>query len=141
MSKAYIFGNGGHARVIASLIPHEAQFVVPGHEGGINEAEFFERLDDHARNPIFIGIGSNEVRRRIFDRLKAAGVTVATCIAPNAFVARTAVIAVGTSPALDGFYTRTLNLVRLPPDAAGPWRPEPQAVPGAVLSGQALAVV
>jgi UDP-perosamine 4-acetyltransferase len=95
LSTAYIFGSGGHARVIASLIPHEAEFVVPGHDGGINEAEFFERLDDHIRHPIFIGIGSNEVRRRIFDRLKAAGVTVATCIAPHAFVARTAVIEEG----------------------------------------------
>lgn len=95
MSAAYIFGSGGHARVIASLIPYEAHFVVPGGEGGIDEAEFFERVETYARHPIFIGIGSNDVRRRIFDRLKSAGVTVATCIAPNAFVAGTAVIGEG----------------------------------------------
>lgn len=96
--RVYIHGAGGHARVIASLLEAHPTFVVPDpqDDGQIRDVEFFERIDEFRRFEIYVGIGNNTDRRRIFNRLRSLGVRVATCVAPNAFVAHTAVIGEGT---------------------------------------------
>lgn len=98
MARAYIFGAGGHARVIASLIPHsDVTFVVPEPKAADQMAEraFFERIDSFARDAIHVGIGANDIRRAIFDRLVSLGISPAICVAPTAFVARTASLGPG----------------------------------------------
>jgi sugar O-acyltransferase (sialic acid O-acetyltransferase NeuD family) len=87
---AYIFGAGGHAYVVRSLIPHaQARFLV----GEDQDAVFAGAPDPDA--DYFIGIGDNDARRAYFDRLKAFGVTVASCIAPTAWVAPDATLGEG----------------------------------------------
>jgi sugar O-acyltransferase (sialic acid O-acetyltransferase NeuD family) len=95
--RAYIHGAGGHARVIASLLEAQATFVVPDPQGPnqMRDVEFFERIEELRRFDIYIGIGDNTARRRIFDRLRGLGMRMATCVAPNAFVARDAVVGEG----------------------------------------------
>jgi sugar O-acyltransferase (sialic acid O-acetyltransferase NeuD family) len=95
--RAYIHGAGGHAHVIASLLDARAIFVVPEPQGPeqIRDVEFFERIDQYRGSDIYIGIGDNADRRRIFERYQVLGVRVATCVAPNAFVARDAVLGQG----------------------------------------------
>jgi sugar O-acyltransferase (sialic acid O-acetyltransferase NeuD family) len=86
---AIIVGKGGHAHVIASLLPHaRIRFLVPQDPRGddILQADFF------AGPPLpdadyYIGIGDNAVRRSYFDRLKGLGLTIANCIAPTAWTA------------------------------------------------------
>jgi sugar O-acyltransferase (sialic acid O-acetyltransferase NeuD family) len=98
MARTFVFGAGGHARVIASLISaDEIAFVVPEPVAAdqIAEAMFFERIDDFAAADIYLGIGDNAIRRRIFERLIGLGVIPAICVAPNAFVARTASLGPG----------------------------------------------
>jgi sugar O-acyltransferase (sialic acid O-acetyltransferase NeuD family) len=90
--RAFIFGAGGHAHVIASMIDGDVTFLVPGvaGQGEMSEAEFFGRIDDVGHARIYVGIGSNEIRRSIFVRLTQCGVRVANLIGPNTYVARTA---------------------------------------------------
>ena len=86
---AYIFGKGGHAHVIRSLIPHErVRFLVDGEAQGddLRQDDFFAGAAD-PEGDYFLGIGDNEARRAYFDRLKAMGLEVARCIAPTAWVA------------------------------------------------------
>src|SRR5687768_9336516 len=94
---ALILGNGGHAHMLASLLPHRRiRFLVEGEAGpdDIAQSAYFagapDRDSDH-----FIGIGDNDVRRSFFDRLKAFGLAVANCIAPNACVAADAALGEG----------------------------------------------
>lgn len=96
-SQAYIFGAGGHARVIASLLDKPATFVTSESQPGAQMliSEFFDRIEELGRHNIYLGIGDNTVRRQFFDRLRDHGVKVATCMAPNAFVARDATIGEG----------------------------------------------
>lgn len=92
-SGAFILGAGGHARVIASLLrDRNPTFVVPDRPaaGQIGEAAFFERLDELRRPSVYLGIGDNAIRARLFERLRLAGVRAATCIAKGAFLARDA---------------------------------------------------
>ena len=98
--RAIIFGHGGHARVIASIVSEthpDICFVVlePGVDGTITEERFFEAVDAHGTDDVFIGIADIEIRKRIFERLVICGLTPARCIAPHSFVARDAVIDAG----------------------------------------------
>ena len=95
--RAYIFGAGGHAHVIASLQKAPVTFVVRQAQSDdqMAEAEFFERIEKTGRHDIYIGIGDNAIRRQIFERLHSLGQAVATCVAANAFVSRDAVIGEG----------------------------------------------
>lgn len=97
MAKSYIYGNGGHARVIASLIDAEVVFLVDGETQAQNEMSqriFQENIAAH-KGDIYIGIGANAARTRIFEKLCSLGRLPAICVAPNAFVAHDASIAPG----------------------------------------------
>lgn len=96
--RAFIFGSGGHARVVASLLTVTPMFVVaggPARDGEMIEDDFFARADDRRGADIYIGIGANAARRAVFERLAQAGLAPATLIAPTAFVARDAVLGAG----------------------------------------------
>ena len=96
--RACIFGSGGHARVIASIIGAAPTFLVEGTRAGEGEAlqkDYFDAVGDFADCEIYIGIGDNAARRSYFERLKACGVRIANCIAPNAFIAADAVLGEG----------------------------------------------
>jgi sugar O-acyltransferase (sialic acid O-acetyltransferase NeuD family) len=86
---ALIFGGGGHARVIRSLLPDGTiRFLVDRDQ----DAFFAEPALDA---DLYIGIGDNAARRLYFDRLKALGLTVSSCIAPTAWVAADAALGEG----------------------------------------------
>ena len=93
----FIFGRGGHAHVIKSLLPErEVHFVVDvdPDPADLSPAELFARGPDKDAD-YYIGIGDNGARRLFFDQLKAHGLTVSSCIAPTAWVARDAVLGEG----------------------------------------------
>lgn len=97
-TRAFIFGAGGHAQVIASLVRAQSiTFVVldATAENTISEQAFFERIEEYRSHEIYVGIGANDTRVAIFNRLVAAGIRPATCVAPNAFIASTAQIGAG----------------------------------------------
>ena len=97
MVRAIIFGAGGHAAVIASLLQnHEVCFVSREAENKshydrlISEDFYFKNIDFYSKIPVYIGIGNNKSRAKVFNRLSVAGIVPAICIAPNAFVAASA---------------------------------------------------
>lgn len=95
MNKAYIFGASGHAKVIASIIHKQfdtIRFVdlAPTKNDVINEDEFFDQIDDYRNHDIYLGIGSNKIRIKIYKRLRELDIVPANCIAENAFIAHDA---------------------------------------------------
>jgi sugar O-acyltransferase (sialic acid O-acetyltransferase NeuD family) len=95
--RVFIFGAGGHAHVIASMIEDEPTFLVPGTpgDGEMSQADFFSRLPIFGSPRIYIGVGDNIERRRIFLSLKEAGARVSNCIGRNTFIARDAQLGEG----------------------------------------------
>jgi UDP-perosamine 4-acetyltransferase len=97
--RALIFGKGGHAHVIRSLLPHtECRFVVdrdPEPGDLLQDAFFADGGSAAGGSDLFIGIGDDRARRLLFDRLKALGLDIARCIAPTAWVAPGAVLGEG----------------------------------------------
>lgn len=99
MAKAYVFGGGGHARVIASLLEVAPVFVVRSLEGQatlpgsmMSEDEYFRELPP---GDAYVGIGANAAREACATRLRAAKVNMPPCVASTAFVARDAEIESG----------------------------------------------
>ena len=97
MAKAYIYGNGGHARVIASLLNADVTFLVNGDaiaQDEMSQSIFHDNIERYSGD-VYIGIGANVARTRIFTLLSKLGRLPSICIAPNAFVARDASISSG----------------------------------------------
>src|ERR1700761_6911478 len=95
--EAYIIGSGGHAHVIASFLDRPSKFVVaqPSNSSEISRDAFFSKAWEPDEIDVFIGVGDNTNRRAEFDRIHALNLKVSTCVAPNAWVARGAVLGEG----------------------------------------------
>ncbi len=100
MKNAYIIGASGHGHVIASIIikKYERIFfidVIQKTPEIISQAFFFDAIEKYKSDDVFIGIGNNEIRKKIYNQLNLLGITPANCIAENSFVAHDAVIGNG----------------------------------------------
>ena len=94
---AYILGNGGHAHVVLSFLDRDdVRFVGldKNHSDDILFPDFIENICG-PEIAIFMGIGDNAVRRNVFETIRAANGRLSNCIAPNAFIAKTAEIGEG----------------------------------------------
>jgi sugar O-acyltransferase (sialic acid O-acetyltransferase NeuD family) len=81
ITQAIIFGAGGHARVIASLVKGPVTLV-----DQIAEDSFLTSPDILRQSRVYLGIGNDRSRRRVFDRLTGLCITPSVCIAPMTFV-------------------------------------------------------
>ncbi|MEO7736478.1 MAG: acetyltransferase [Kofleriaceae bacterium] len=93
MHKAIIVGGGGHARVIASMVRGEVEFLTTT---PATEDELLRRCASRGGVEVYVGIGRNVDRERITNTLRGLGARLPACVAAAAFVARDAEIADGT---------------------------------------------
>ena len=94
---SYVYGNGGHARAIASFLNDPVYFLVEGEPQNEREIKQTEFENNHLSysGEIFIGIGDNKARKKIFDRIAKLGREIGTIIAPTAYVSADAEIGPG----------------------------------------------
>ena len=96
-----ILGAGGHGRVCAEIAKlsgyEETVFLDDAEPCGVSVAGRISDLDKYiADSDFFVAIGNNATRREIFDKVKAAGATIATLIHPSAVVSPSATVGEGT---------------------------------------------
>lgn len=94
MKKAYIFGTGGHAKVIRSFI--ENQYEIIEFVDTEKEKHIWEVPDQYTDADFYIGIGNNEIRSRIFQKLKALNFHLPICRGPLSHVASDAKVGQGS---------------------------------------------
>ena len=104
----YVFGGGGHGKVVAEAAIASHLFAVSGFldddasrsgrllmglpiEGGLDAIR-----GRQGRVGVALGIGSNRTRLGLFERLLAEGHTVVTVVHPSAVVASGAILGVGS---------------------------------------------
>ena len=99
MKKILIIGAGTHGRVVAEVANacgYSVSFLddKPGKDivGPVNNLPCFLKQFD----AFFVGIGNNDVRRRIQEQLEQLGVLIPTLVHPTAYVSPSAQIEVGT---------------------------------------------
>jgi sugar O-acyltransferase (sialic acid O-acetyltransferase NeuD family) len=98
--RAVIFGFGGHARVVHSILEDRfSRFVFAtsdGMEGTERVDDVLGALDQFADAEFFVAIGDNTVRERLHGILVAGGARVGTAISSFSHVARDATIGIGS---------------------------------------------
>jgi len=97
----FIFGRGGHARVIAEIIELSEKFELSGyvdigvenseHQGVPLYAEQYFLDNFHGVN-IVIGVGENYLRKIVFEKTKDLGLVFPNVIHPNATLSKTLVM-------------------------------------------------
>lgn len=91
MSEAILFGAGGHARVVRSLLGDRYRSVRTATTAGgsdcLSEDEIFADPDRFRAIDFYVAIGNNDARKRIFLRLDKAGLSLPNCVASSAHVA------------------------------------------------------
>ena len=105
MSKIFIFGAGGHARVISDLLNCAGVSVY----GFIDDTPASRILDGlpllSSTDPVWlsltdfqfvVAIGDNRIRASIFERLVRRGGSPLTVLHPNSIVSKSAIIGPGT---------------------------------------------
>lgn len=89
--KIYLYGFSGHGLVCADVARamgyEEYLFIDDDEDKGLKFNPELERAD------IFISIGSNVARRKVYDRVKAAGWRVVNLIHPSAMISPSAKLA------------------------------------------------
>lgn len=97
--RSFIFGASGHASVLASVLDRDVTFLVlsDATKGQMLESEFFLRIAEFEKDDIYIGIGNNLVRRKLFAKLLTYGITASNCISTHSFIARDADIGRGVT--------------------------------------------
>ncbi len=100
MKNAYIIGASGHGNVIASIIKNNYENIyfidsIQKSDNIINEADFFSNIEKYQNEDVFIGIGNNKIRTKIYEKLKTHNISPANCIAENVFIAHDAVLGNG----------------------------------------------
>lgn len=104
----YVYGASGHGKVVAEAARQTDAYVLRGFLDddenkwgqpfhGVTILGGLKALPQlHPRARVALGIGANQARRRIFDRLQEAHIELATVVHPSASVSKGAVIGDGT---------------------------------------------
>lgn len=93
-NNVYVFGNGGHARVVADMVGRPTTFVTKDGIQSLSEREFF---CEHANGAdVYVAIGDNSIRRRVFAELKRHGIVPATLVSRACYVSKQAQIGAGS---------------------------------------------
>jgi len=110
MKKIFIYGASGHGLVIADIAKSCGYEKIIYVDDGANPYPSFEEIGNNSEIPIALGIGSNTVRKKLFEKIKKAGFTVATLIHPSAIVSDNVKIGVG-SVVMPGVVINTHSIV------------------------------
>ena len=99
MRKLLIIGAGGHGKVVAEVAQdcgyEEIAFLDDNSTDAIGKTDEIENFVGQYEDA-FVGIGNNELRQNMLNRLKEAGYHIPVLVHPTAYVSKTAKIAEGT---------------------------------------------
>lgn len=88
--KAIIFGMGGHGRVVHSFIAGSYAQVLwvatDDPRADIREEVMFGQFDSYRDHDIYLALGNDPVRKRLFEALSALGARLPPAIAPSAHI-------------------------------------------------------
>ncbi len=103
--KIFIFGCGGHAKVIGDIIDSDGTYVVSGYvnldrsplefngQPVYEEKEFIEKYSGES---VVIAIGENRARKEVFSRLAAHSFSFPNLIHPSAVISKSVEFSCGT---------------------------------------------
>lgn len=99
MKRLLIIGAGGHGKVVAEVAEDigygEIDFLDDKSTEAIGKISEIEKFREQYSDA-FVGIGNNQLRHELIQKLQDCGYTVPALVHPCAYVSRTANIGIGT---------------------------------------------
>jgi UDP-N-acetylbacillosamine N-acetyltransferase len=93
-----IYGTGGHGKVVAQIARacgfDEIVWIDDAAKEGSCAFEAF--LKTHSGIPVALGIGENATRQKVYEKVRSAGIRIATLVHPDASIAPDANLGIGT---------------------------------------------
>lgn len=96
MPSIYIYGASGHGQVVADIARECGYEDIYFIDDGDNEYPSIETVNIDNKAHIALGIGNNNIRANIFNKLKQSRYKIVTLVHPSAVLSPSAVIGVGT---------------------------------------------
>jgi len=96
MKSIYIYGASGHGLVVADVARACGYNDIIFIDDGENHYSVFEDIKDNNHIPVALGIGSNNIRAKLFEKVKINGFKIVTLIHPSCIVSSNISIDEGT---------------------------------------------
>lgn len=96
MKSIYIYGASGHGLVVADVAKTCGYKDIIFIDDGTNNYLNFEEVKNNSYIPIAFGIGNNNVRAKLFEKVKMSGFDIVTLIHPSCIISPSATIGNGT---------------------------------------------
>jgi UDP-N-acetylbacillosamine N-acetyltransferase len=97
MSKSiYIYGASGHGLVVADIAKSCGYDDIIFVDDGENGYPSFEDIKRTSGIPIALGIGSNTIRAKLFEKVQSSGFEIVSLIHPSVIISPSATIGKGT---------------------------------------------
>jgi UDP-N-acetylbacillosamine N-acetyltransferase len=96
MKKIYIYGASGHGLVVADIAKACGYDDIIFIDDGDNPYQTLEDIKTNINIPIAFGIGDNQIRAKLFDKVAKSGFKIVSLIHKSATVSSSATIGLGT---------------------------------------------
>lgn len=96
MKELYIYGASGHGLVVADIARDNGYENIIFIDDGKNEYPTFDDIKNSNNIPIAFGIGNNNIRAKLFKKVKKEGFEIATLIHSSSIISSSAYIEEGT---------------------------------------------
>jgi len=92
MKSIYVYGASGHGLVVADIAFACGYDDIVFIDDGENKHLTFEDIKENSHIPIALGIGSNFIREKLFNKLKVNNFEIVSLIHPSSIVSKTVTI-------------------------------------------------
>ena len=96
MKEIFIYGASGHGLVVADIARACGYEKITFVDDGNNEYPCFEAIKDYKNCEMALGIGNNQTRQYLFERVKSHGFKLPVLIHPSSIVSSSSVIEEGS---------------------------------------------
>ena len=96
MKDIYIYGASGHGLVVSDIAKACGYENIIFVDDGENDNLTFENIKENKHIPIALGIGNNNIRAKLFKKVKDNGFEIVTLIHPSSIISSSAIIGRGT---------------------------------------------
>ena len=96
MKTIYIYGASGHGLVVADIARACGYDDIIFIDDGENDCPSFENIKEYNHIPLALGIGTNRIRGKLFEKVKTNNFTILTLVHPSCIISSSVTIEEGT---------------------------------------------